>query len=453
MADNTNLEKDNKAVKEEELLLKKEARRKRRKRAQVAAYATLVFFVLLIVSAVVAGVLYAGKLKKDKEVNNNTDVFESIDNLIESEETIVKPDPTPTEEPPAELTQEEKLNAIIDAAIEVMPLEDKVAGLFLVTPESITGVDKAVKAGDGTKDALNNWAVGGIIYDKKNIKSADQFSEMLTNTSLYSRYPLFLGVEEEGGKNSTVAKAGLADGVDSAKVIGETSDPANAYQAGGAVAGYLTTYGINLNLAPVADLNSEGGNVGERAFGSDCNMTASMVTSMSQGLEDNGVSACLKHFPGIGSCKGDVDAAPTAIDRTAEELRAEEFAVFKAGIDAGVDFVMVSNAAAPALTGDNTPCMMAEAVVTDILRNELGFNGVIVTDAMNRKAITEYYEASEAAILALKAGCDMILMPENFEVAYEGVLAAVKDGTISEERINDSLRRIYKIKYADKLAE
>ncbi len=140
-------------------------------------------------------------------------------------------------------------------------------------------------------------------------------------------------------------------------------------------------------------------------------------------------------------------------ERTLEEFRAEEFTVFQAGIDAGADMVMVSHIAAPALTGDNTPCSLSSAVVTDLLRDELHFDGVIITDALNMSAITDYYGADEAAVLALRAGCDMLLMPEDYEKAYNAVLQAVQEenGPISEERINDALRRIYRIKYADKV--
>lgn len=113
--------------------------------------------------------------------------------------------------------------------------------------------------------------------------------------------------------------------------------------------------------------------------------------------------------------------------------------------------VMIGHISAPGLTGDNEPCIFSERVVTDILREELGFDGVVITDALNMAAVSEYHTADEAAILALKAGCDMLLMPEDYETAYNGVLQAVRDGIISEERINDSLRRIYRIKYADKV--
>ena len=111
--------------------------------------------------------------------------------------------------------------------------------------------------------------------------------------------------------------------------------------------------------------------------------------------------------------------------------------------------VMVSHMEAPGLTGNNEPCIFSEALVTDILRRQMGFNGIIITDALNMAAISNYYGADEAAVMALLAGCDMLLMPEDFDKAYNGVMEAVRNGHISEERINDALRRIYKIKYAD----
>ena len=431
-------------------LIRREERRRRRKRNQVFAYLTLVVFVILIVVGVVAAVIMIGK-KLPAKPNDNESMAGEIEDLVGPEESLEKPEVSDTVPEP---TPEEKLDEIIDAAIEFMPLEDKVAGLFIVTPESITGAGTVIQAGEGTKDALNKWAVGGLIYFQKNIKSSEQLKEMISNSLLYSRYPLFISVDEEGGLVSRLVQAGLAENAGGAHAIGATADPAQAYQAGQTIAGYLGEYGFNLDFAPVADINNvENSIIGDRSYGSDSAIVSSMVASMVQGLEENGVSSCLKHFPGIGSSVDDTHVGLAATERTAEQFRAEEFVVFQAGIEAGADFVMVSHMAAPAFTGDNTPCTMSREVVTDILREELGFEGVIITDAMNMGAITEYYEADEAAILALRAGCDMILMPEDFEKAYEGVLEAVRNGTISEERINDSLRRIYRIKYADKLAE
>lgn len=448
MAENTELKQDN-GQREQEEAAKREERRRRRRRNQVLAYLAVLLFILIIVAGVVIAVkALTAHIGNEQQEDPFTGDIESI---LGEEETLVKPD---ISDNIAEPTPEQRLDEIIDAAIEVMPIEDKVAGLFIVTPEAITGVSKAVQAGDGTKDALNQYAVGGLIYFKQNIQSEEQLTEMLSNTALYSRYPLFLAVDEEGGSVSRIAQAGLGENVGSAQQIGETGNVNNAYAAGASIAGYLVPLGFNLDLAPVADINNmEGSFIGDRSYGSDSVLATGMVASMVRGLEENGVSACLKHFPGIGSSVEDTHIEMAVTERTADQFRAEEFAVFAAGIEAGADFVMMGHISAPALTGDNTPCSLSEAVVTDILRKELGFNGVIITDAMNMGAITEYYGADEAAILALRAGCDMILMPEDFELAYHGVLEAVERGDISEERINDSLRRIYRIKYADKLPE
>lgn len=425
---------------------RRELRRKRRRRNQTAAYITVILFVILLAFGIVFGV----NLLTQTAVEQEEEQQEMVDALLGTEETIVVP--TEPEETVVELTPEQKLEQIVNAGIEVMPLEDKVAGLFIVTPEAITGVTTAVQAGDGTREALSKYAVGGIIYFTKNIKSEEQITEMLDNTALYAKYPLFLAVDEEGGKVSRVAEAGLASKVDSAAVIGQTGDANNAYNAGNTIGEYLTRLGFNLNLAPVADINNvEGSAMGDRSYGADAATVASFVTSAMQGLEDKNVTACLKHFPGIGNTTSDTHAGMATTNRTLEEFRANEFVVFQAGIDAGANMIMVGHLSAPALTGDNTPCSVSSTVITDILRDEMNFKGVIISDALNMSAITKYYSSEQAAVMALKAGCDMILMPENFEEAYNGVLQAVQNGTISEERINDSLRRIYRIKYADKI--
>ena len=426
---------------------KRELRRKRRQRNQIAAYLTIIFLIIVVAVGIVFGVraLTAGNSEKVEEQQNK------VEEAIGTEETIVVPEPT---EQVVELTPEQKLDEIVNAGIEVMPLEDKVAGLFIVTPESITGVSTAVQAGEGTQKALSTYAVGGIVYFGKNMQSEEQLKGMIDNTQLYTKYPLFIAVDEEGGSVSRVAEAGIGTKVDSAQTIGQTGDANNAYTAGRTIGSYLTGLGFNLDFAPVADLaNAEGSVMEKRAYGSDAAAVSTFVTSMMQGLEEQKVTSCVKHFPGIGSTTADTHDGLATTDRSAEDFRTNEFVVFQNAIDAGANMIMVGHMSAPALAGDNTPSSLSSAVVTDILRNELNFRGVIITDAMNMAAISNYYGADEAAIMALKAGCDMILMPEDFEKAYNGVLEAVRNGTISEERINDSLRRIYRIKYADKIEQ
>lgn len=428
---------------------RREARRKRRMKNQAMAYIVLVLFITVLAAGIVLGVrqLTAGRQAEEAAHQDSQDALEE---LLASEEAITTPEPTP--EPVPELTPEQKLDEIVNAGIEVMPLEDKVAGLFIVTPESITGVSTVVKAGEGTQKALAQYAVGGIVYDKKNIRSEEQFREMLDNTELYTKYPIFLAVSEEGGNASTVAKSGIGTNIDSAKALGQSGDTDTAYQAGVTVGTNLSGLGINLNLAPVADITTvDNSFMEERSYGSDAQLAGTMAGSFIQGMQSVGVISCVKHFPGQGSTSDDPMQGRTVTERTEEQFRSQEFTAFQAAIDAGADMVMISNIQAPALTGDNEPCVFSEKLVTDILRGELRYDGVIVSDALNMPAVSDYYSADDAAIRALKAGCDMILAPEDFETAYNGILQAVRDGVISEERIDDALRRIYRIKYADRI--
>lgn len=429
---------------------KRELRRRRRVRNQIISYTVLLVVILLITAGAIAAARFLAEQGKEKQdaIQSSQSAVESI---FQSEEVIQTPEPTPEVQ---ELTPEQKLDGIVEEGISVMPLEDKVAGLFLVTPEAITGVSTAVQAGEGTQKALTQYAVGGMIYFEKNIKSAEQIKEMLDNTQLYTKYPLFLAVDEEGGSVSRVASAGLAPEQDSAAAIGAGGDTQAAYASGQAIGAAIKQLGFNLDFAPVADLASvEGSIMADRSYGTDAGSVGAMAGAMLQGLKEEGVFSCLKHFPGLGGTSKDPHNGLSSIDRTAEQLRGEEFVAFQASIDAGADMVMVSTAAAPALTGDNEPCVFSSAVVTDILRGELGFDGIIITDALNMSSIADYYDAADAAVLALRAGCDMILMPEDFEKAYNGVLEAVRSGTVSEERINDSLKRIYRLKYREKYAE
>ena len=425
-------------------------RRKRRIRNQIISY----IVVIALLGATGAGVLYGLKdIAARKKVADAAKQSEqaAVDNLVKDEGEIKVPESSAT--PVTESTQEQKLDEMInEAVINVMPLEDKVAGLFIVTPESITNVSAAVMAGEGTQKALSQYAVGGLIYFEKNILSEDQFREMISNTQLYTRYPLFLAVDEEGGRVSRLSNQGIGTKVDAAAVIGQNGAD-RAYQTGVTMGSNLSGIGLNLNLAPVADIRiGENSYMGDRTYGTDPQAVGPVVAGVVQGIQSQGVSACLKHFAGMGSTVQDPHNEIAGTDRTEAQFRAEEFPVFQTGIDSGVKMVMISNISAPALSGDDLPCVFSEAVI-GILRNEMGFEGVVISDAMNMSAVSDYYDSAEAAIMAIKAGCDMILMPEDFAEAYNGVLEAVRNGTISEERINDSLRRIYRIKYANKIGQ
>ena len=422
---------------------KRENRRLRRKKSQRKAYLTMTLFLVVLVAATVLGIGLFRNMQQEELLHSQ----EKIDEMLGSEEALPTMEPmmgTPTPSP------EETFDAQIEERIAAMTLEEKVAGLFIVTPEALTGVDAATQAGDKTKESLEKYPVGGIIYFQKNMKSESQLKELISKTVSYAKYPLFIAVDEEGGEVSRLAKAGLGPKVDSAAKIGTTGDADKAYQAGKTIGENMAKYGFNLNFAPVADIsNVENSVMKDRAYGADAATASTYVTSMMLGLDEMGIVPCLKHFPGIGCTTQDTHDGMASTQRELHDFGANEFKVFQAGMEAGAQMIMVGHMSAPNLTGDEEPCVFSKKLITDILRKELKYNGVVISDALNMGAISTYYGSDEAAVMALKAGCDMLLMPESFEKAYAGVLAAILDGTISEERVNDSSKRVYRIKYQD----
>lgn len=436
-----------KDLERQEEFAKRQDRRKRRIRNQVIAYISLF---VIVVSVTVGGFIGAKKAnnvlneRKKEEVTVDNPEIEPTETPVISEPEVVIP----------EITEEERmLQELVETYVQQMTIEEKVASLFMVTPESITNVTKAIQAGAGTEKALKEYPVGGIIYFSQNIQSESQFKEMLKKTSEMSKYPIFLGMDEEGGSvsrlgNSSVGVTNVGDMSD----IGATEDEQKSYEAYSTIGQYLKDYGINLNFAPVSDVKTTNNNVfDKRSFGPDPLITSMMVESGVTALQENGVSACVKHFPGHGSADGDSHETIVTTNSSIEEMRANEFLPFQAGIDAKTDFIMVGHISAPLVTGDTTPASLSFKMITEILKNELKYEGIIITDSMSMKSITDNYTSKEATLAAISAGADMILMPENFKESYEAVLAAITDGTITEERINESVRKIFKVKYRDKM--
>ena len=450
---------------------KREKRRQERMRSQKRAIIVLIVLILMLVGIVVSAVFLISKQKAAKmhqqEIQDQIAAMNSVEDLeeteISTEENIVEEEATEIEVSQGEeenndgtdIVDAKVLDEVVEAVISEMTLEEKVAGLFIVTPESITGVNTAVQAGEGTKSALEKYPVGGLIYFKKNIQSEEQIKEMVEKSVSYCKYPMFIAVDEEGGEVARLAEGLKLQNVGKMSEIGNTGDTNKAYEAMKTVGSYMTSYGFNLNFAPMADVltNEDNVSIGDRSFGSDANMVAGMVTAAMNGLEENGVTACVKHFPGLGDAAEDTHNGLVVIDKSLDELKQAELLPFISAIENGANMIMVGHVSLPQIIGDNTPATMSKEVISELLRSELGFNGVVITDAMNMGAITEYYGADEAAIRAFRAGADMVLMPENFETAYKGVIEAVKEGTISEERINNSLKRVFRIKYADSVGD
>ncbi|MDE7239826.1 MAG: beta-N-acetylhexosaminidase, partial [Lachnospiraceae bacterium] len=237
--------------------------------------------------------------------------------------------------------------------------------------------------------------------------------------------------------------------VGSARELGASGDGGPVYIAYAEIGQYLAKYGFNVNFAPVADIyDGQNSMFAERSFGTEADTVAILVSQAVMGLQENGVSACVKHFPGHGSTDADSHNGRATNEMTEADLLATEIVPFQMAIQANPDFVMVSHISVPGITWDYTPASMSSDIVTRILRMQLGYEGIIITDAMDMGAITTYYTSAQAAVDAINAGCDMILKPDNFKEAYQGVLDAVNSGEISIERIEESLMRIYRVKCA-----
>ena len=217
-----------------------------------------------------------------------------------------------------------------------------------------------------------------------------------------------------------------------------------AFEAGTAIGAYLRELGFNLDLAPDADVLVDPGNVtiGDRSFGSDPELCGRMVHRYVDGLHENRIASCIKHFPGLGDTESDTHTGAAWSSRTIDDYRGTEFLSFAGGIDAGTEMVMISHLSNSELTGSDLPASLNKTVITDLLRTELGYEGIVITDSLRMGAVTERFDSAEAAVTALEAGVDLLLMPSDFNAARQGILDAVHEGRISEERIDESLFRI-----------
>lgn len=436
---------------EEEVDEKREARRQRRVRNEILVYLTTFLVLILVAGGVFAGVHAIKKFMKNDVSTESILATESTDNIQDLVNDMLAGETELPTEVVDVITPEEQWEDYIDTVITGMTLEEKVAGLIITTPEQLTGVDTATRSGSGTQTAIEAMPLGGLVYYGKNMQNAEQLKEMLSNTVSYSKYPIFLAVNEGGDDASSVQSSSIE--VTAVKEPGEIASPAEAYALGNTIGTYLAELNFNVNFAPTADiLHVDNAAVAEKCFSGDAATTAEYVSEFVKGLEEQGISATLKTFPGTGHLTDSTVEGTVSTNKSRADY-ADDFTVFKAGIDAGADFVMVSHVVASELSGGVDPCSMSSSVVTDILRNEMGYTGIIVTEPMNVTAITEYYSTSEAVVAALKAGCDMILMPENLQEAYQGILEGVQNGTVAEARINDSLKRVFRVKYADKLKD
>lgn len=356
-----------------------------------------------------------------------------------TKESTAVPTTTATAHPYAKNAQE---------LLNTMTLQEKVYQLFIVTQEQLTGIKTVVQSGETSKAAVQKQPVGGIVYFAKNIVSPTQCTDMISGIQSASKIPLFIAVDEEGG---TVARLGNSPnmGVTKFPNMGTLTSEDDAYYIGKTIGFDIRKFGFNLNFAPVADVNSNPQNpvIADRSFSSDAVTAGNMVAAAVKGFKESGVLCTLKHFPGHGDTLTDSHQEYTEVDKTLDELRQTEFVPFQSGVTAGADCVMVGHLSLPKITGNRLPATLSKPLI-DLLKNEIGFEGLIITDSLSMNVITDSYSAAEAAVMALQAGVDVLLMPEDLTVAANGVVNAVEQGVLLQSQIDASVLKILQTKFA-----
>lgn len=352
----------------------------------------------------------------------------------------------PTEPPAPEKTVPETL-------LEKMTLQEKVCQMFITTPEQLSGWDVVTLYDEIVEESIVNYPIGGMIMFSENLETTEQTTQLISDIQECAMnnnngIGMFMSVDEEGGTVARVADSLGTTAFEDMVTYSDTSDEHVSYEIGYTIGTDLKALGFNLDFAPVADVDISGASeLGGRMFSSDPEIVATMASNVAVGLKDAGVCATLKHFPGLGAAEGNTHTdSDVTISRSLDDLRATEFVPFKKGIESGADFVMVGHQIISGV-GDWLPSDLSYTVVTELLRNELSFNGLIVTDSQMMNTITDVYSAGEAAVMAVNAGVDIVLMPADLTEAIDSVCSAVESGEIGQSRIDESVLRILNKKY------
>ena len=346
-----------------------------------------------------------------------------------------------------EPTVDEKVEKIVNN----MTLEEKVGQIFMVAPEAVDkdGGSTTVFTENIEKE-IEKYNLGGYILFASNIENPTQTQELINGLKKSSKIQPFVGVDEEGGRVARIGKNSAmgVEKIEPMAQVGKSQNYERANEIGTTIGKYIKNLGFNLDFAPDTDVLTDSNNteIGDRSFGNDPEVVGKMATEVVKGLQSENISTVLKHFPGHGGSIGNSHQGFSLSNRTEEELKKCEIVPFKTAIENGADCVMVAHMSLPNVTGDNIPATLSKKVVTDMLKTELNFKGVVFSDSMSMGAITENYGTGDACVKAVEAGIDMVLMPENLDEAYNAVLEAVKNGKISQERLDDAVSRIIKAK-------
>ncbi|WP_017570978.1 glycoside hydrolase family 3 protein [Nocardiopsis halotolerans] len=323
-----------------------------------------------------------------------------------------------------------------------MDLDEKIGQLLVLTAQGSTAADNAAQ--------IEAHQPGGIIYFDANLDDAEQIAGMSAGVQELAAeqgrgIPMFIGIDEEQG---LVSRLPVGTSFPDAMAVGATRDTELAELRAATTAEELTALGINLNYAPVADVNTDPNNpvIGIRSFGSQPDLVAEMAVAESGAYSSNGVVPVAKHFPGHGDTDVDSHTGLPVIDMPREEWEAEHLPPFRAAVDAGVDAIMTAHVLMPQLSEGDEPATISPEIIDGILRDELGYDGVVTTDALNMEGVRQRHSDGEIAVRVLEAGVDQLLMPPDPAAAVSAIREAVEQGRLTEERIDESVLRVLTLK-------
>ncbi len=342
-----------------------------------------------------------------------------------------------------EETEEEKLEKMVNSKLESMTLDEKI-GQMLVISNRVSAMT------DSLRKELEEYKPGGFILFSENFTTYDQTLKLVNEIKETSDIPLFIAADEEGGNvQRLLSLKDKVTNIPNMFRVGEANDKDLAYEVGKVIAEELRVFGINMDFAPVLDIvdSKNQSFIGNRSFGTNPTLVTDMGLSVGKGLEDNLVIPVYKHFPGHGSTVADSHYDLPVINKTKSELMDRELIPFKEAIKNNADVIMIGHLAIPKLTNDKTPASLSKTLITDLLKDELNYNGLVITDALNMGAITKNYQEKEIYEMAINAGVDLLLMPNSSSSALKNIKESIAIGKISEEQINDSVKKILTLKY------
>ena len=339
--------------------------------------------------------------------------------------------------------EENLLKQEVDEELNELTLEEKIAQLFIISYRQDT-VDETLRD-------LLNLKPGGFILFAENITDYERTTALIEEIESSADIPLWIAVDQEGGRVQRLKATNEmnATNIPSMLQLGKTKDTKLAYDVGTVIAEELRVFGVNMDFAPVLGVIGDENNrvIGDRSFGTDVDVVTNMGLAVAKGLEDHDVIAVYKHFPGHGSTVVDSHYDLPVITKTKEELLASDLIPFQKAINAGAQVMMIGHLAVPSITNNETPASLSKEMITNLLKEEMGYQGLVVTDALNMGALTNHYSEKEIYEKAINAGVDMLLMPTDLGSAISYIKESISEGTITEEQIDESVRKILSLKH------